>query len=370
MQRCATNSRLRCLAGAGLRPSSTNTINVILPSSWRPLIYPRNLNEVSASTNCFLVRKFATKSKHNKMPNRVAQNATINPTVAKLKQNTFQQAILKHRNRIKFFLKSFTVFMSLNLLAAYTHAYDDLFFYFYPFPFALDVGHGPSMMPTMHFGGEMFWRDCWSHRIVWLNLDHLKHCFNQLFSEQSTTQEKVSLRRPWQNGDVVTVFNPFTRSIVTKRIIGVGGDSIRLFGEFAQKYHAAMDAHGAKNEWNSCGVPHDTRLQVPYCQKVFLEREKMANITGRHSNSEHESMMIVPPGYVWLEGDNPPFSTDSRHYGPIPVSALRGRDILRLWPTTRPGYPSDQQIAFLDSKRPDPFMNTEWMKDHGIREKR
>jgi hypothetical protein len=41
-------------------------------------------------------------------------------------------------------------------------------------------------------------------------------------------------------------------------------------------------------------------------------------------------------GRVWVEGDNPFGSTDSRILGALPPEALRGRVLMRLWP--RPGY--------------------------------
>jgi nickel-type superoxide dismutase maturation protease len=41
-------------------------------------------------------------------------------------------------------------------------------------------------------------------------------------------------------------------------------------------------------------------------------------------------------GTVWVEGDNPLASTDSRTLGPLPASAVVGRVLLRLWP--RPGH--------------------------------
>jgi nickel-type superoxide dismutase maturation protease len=36
---------------------------------------------------------------------------------------------------------------------------------------------------------------------------------------------------------------------------------------------------------------------------------------------------------VWLEGDNPGASTDSRHFGPIALTGLRGRVVFRYWPS-------------------------------------
>lgn len=41
-------------------------------------------------------------------------------------------------------------------------------------------------------------------------------------------------------------------------------------------------------------------------------------------------------GRVWVEGDNPFGSSDSRTLGALPTESLRGRVLMRLWP--RPGY--------------------------------
>jgi len=44
---------------------------------------------------------------------------------------------------------------------------------------------------------------------------------------------------------------------------------------------------------------------------------------------------VRPDGSVWVEGDNPIGSTDSRQLGAIGASAVRGVVVARLWP--RPG---------------------------------
>ena len=41
---------------------------------------------------------------------------------------------------------------------------------------------------------------------------------------------------------------------------------------------------------------------------------------------------VVPPGCVWLLGDNRRNSTDSRIYGPVPTGIVKGRVVLRVWP--------------------------------------
>jgi signal peptidase I len=39
---------------------------------------------------------------------------------------------------------------------------------------------------------------------------------------------------------------------------------------------------------------------------------------------------VIPPGHVWLLGDNPDLSIDSRGYGPVKNQCLRGQVILKL----------------------------------------
>jgi nickel-type superoxide dismutase maturation protease len=40
---------------------------------------------------------------------------------------------------------------------------------------------------------------------------------------------------------------------------------------------------------------------------------------------------------IWLLGDNQVISADSRHFGPVPASAVRGRIVWRYWPVSRAG---------------------------------
>lgn len=46
----------------------------------------------------------------------------------------------------------------------------------------------------------------------------------------------------------------------------------------------------------------------------------------------------VPEGHVWLQGDNPTNSTDSRQYGPVPYALLEGRAFLKIWPLREAGW--------------------------------
>mmetsp|Transcript_16765 Transcript_16765/g.32644 ORF Transcript_16765/g.32644 Transcript_16765/m.32644 type:complete len:150 (+) Transcript_16765:424-873(+) len=49
---------------------------------------------------------------------------------------------------------------------------------------------------------------------------------------------------------------------------------------------------------------------------------------------ERDRVVKIPKGRVWLEGDNPRNSTDSRSYGAVPMGLIKGRVFFRLWPLT------------------------------------
>ncbi|RYG51458.1 hypothetical protein EON66_10730 [archaeon] len=62
----------------------------------------------------------------------------------------------------------------------------------------------------------------------------------------------------------------------------------------------------------------------------------------------------VPDGHIWIEGDNPQNSLDSRTYGPIPAAAVTGRVVATVWPPwrarrLRAGEPRPASNTMLES---------------------
>lgn len=97
--------------------------------------------------------------------------------------------------------------------------------------------------------------------------------------------ENMSRRwRNWKRGDIVQLRSPtrYTGETITKRIIAVEGDIVELQPRF---------------------------------------------------NMERRGKITIPKGHVWVEGDNPTCSVDSRQFGAVPAALLTGKPFLiaREW---------------------------------------
>jgi signal peptidase I len=107
---------------------------------------------------------------------------------------------------------------------------------------------------------------------------------------------------PLSIGDVVVVQHPARRGTICKRVLGLPGDTV----VFPRRYAAS---------WMQ---------QQQQQQQSFTWR--------RSASSSSTTLAVIPNGHVWLEGDNPANSSDSRYYGPIPLALIQGRVLFRVWP--------------------------------------
>lgn len=53
------------------------------------------------------------------------------------------------------------------------------------------------------------------------------------------------------------------------------------------------------------------------------------------SRTYKNRIVVVPKGYIWVEGDHPVLSKDSNTYGPIPASLVFGKAAAIIWPPSR-----------------------------------
>jgi signal peptidase I len=153
-------------------------------------------------------------------------------------------------------------------------------------PYVMDKSIGPSMLPTFYPIGDIFLRET----NAWSKFLHFPIQFRK--------------------GDIV-VFQDESGRLAVKRIIGIEGDTVQRYGEYV---HLFLD----RSDW---GIPDSLReLKTPF------EDDNQSGSTDPFSKFD------VPSNHIWLEGDNPLFSVDSRHYGPIPKDSIRGRIVTKIWP--------------------------------------
>lgn len=104
---------------------------------------------------------------------------------------------------------------------------------------------------------------------------------------------------------------------------------LKLDGEL---YLKRIEATGGQTIW---GLDSADVEGVPDVIVSPLEVEEMRQLAQARPGVGRVVDLTVPPGHVFVTGDSEPESYDSRHFGPVPVEAIRGRVVVgrlfRLW---------------------------------------
>jgi signal peptidase I len=112
--------------------------------------------------------------------------------------------------------------------------------------------------------------------------------------------DKVTLHtRDPHRGEVVVASDPRTGASIVKRIVAIGGDSVGID-------NGQLFVNGVK------------------VTERYIDN---AGMDGFYFGPD-----VVPPGHVFLLGDNRAISEDSRAFGPVDVDAIDGRLLATLWP--------------------------------------
>jgi len=107
-----------------------------------------------------------------------------------------------------------------------------------------------------------------------------------------------------RRGDIVftSVDEQGTQVEIVKRVIGLPGDTVEI-----RKDVAVVN-----------GVPEPDRGQ-------YVDPARNDTV----------GAYTIPPGYLYVMGDNRPNSEDSRYIGPVPASGVMGRVVAIYAPITR-----------------------------------
>jgi len=181
-------------------------------------------------------------------------------------------------------------------------------------PYKLTSIVGPSMLPTLAPDGS----DIWVRRTY------------------SWSRNAFGRYDHYRAGDLVGVSYPddVSRRVSCKRVVGVAGDTVRRYGEYVHLY-LEQDPDRWGIVWPDSAT-NDSRYGWLTDRKWDDDdaRRRMEGFDNHAVAPEAEAArtLVVPPGHVWVEGDCPALSIDSRHYGPVPVEWIKGKLVARIWP--------------------------------------
>ena len=91
------------------------------------------------------------------------------------------------------------------------------------------------------------------------------------------------------------------------------------------------------------------------CKRIVATQGMVVKTPNKHNNNntmdddDDKEEIIIPDNHVWVEGDFPEYSVDSRNYGPINLKTqCKGQLVLRLFPFDR------SQNWIYKTIKPDP----------------
>ena len=138
-----------------------------------------------------------------------------------------------------------------------------------------------------------------------------------------TGRRLPALRDP-QRGDVIVFQWPQdpTKNFV-KRLVGVPGDTLAMQnGELVRNGSHVRESYVRHTEPGVDPAGEEFRWQRDY-----LVRTAEASM-GYHASRNNWGPIVVPPGHYFMLGDNRDNSLDSRYWGFVPDSLIRGQPLV------------------------------------------
>ncbi len=163
---------------------------------------------------------------------------------------------------------------------------------------------GPSMEPTLVDGQRLLVERC----AYGLTLPGMS---DALFSWATP---KV--------GDVVIVESTVDNIVLVKRVVGRPGDMIAVRDDIVYRNGVPLKRFGPAR----CD-PERFRHYKSDCERFRESTGQRSWVTSTASDAPRfdELPVRVPPGDIFVMGDHRDRSNDSRFFGPLPISRLRGR---------------------------------------------
>ncbi|MBI4126770.1 MAG: signal peptidase I, partial [Deltaproteobacteria bacterium] len=145
-----------------------------------------------------------------------------------------------------------------------------------------------------------------------------------------------------KRGDVIVFIPPGGSDHFIKRVIGVGGDRIRIEGEDVSVNgeplpHLSLQPQEDPGDRRRLVIENGTIRHVPFVPGwrdfVFFEEQQgekhyVVQYEAYRTRETYEA--VVPPGHLFMMGDNRDNSRDSREWGFVPLERVRGKAMF-IW---------------------------------------
>ena len=169
----------------------------------------------------------------------------------------------------------------------------------------------------------------------------------------SDTLERLFPLRTIRRGDIIVFRYPEDpQTDFVKRVIGLPGETVTIRDK--QVY---IDGK---------------RLDEPYVIHIDKETVPSTFLMEQYRVRDHFGPYVVPPGHYFAMGDNRDSSHDSRFWGPVSRSLIKGRAFMVYWsfePVVRPVSPGgrlQERARELASVGRHFFTNTRWHRSFYI----
>ena len=168
---------------------------------------------------------------------------------------------------------------------------------------------GDSMLPTLQHDQYLL-----INRSLYARYD--ANFLGRLFDSSAPPDMRYLFQQP-HRGDVVVFESPTEPKAFIKRVVAVEGETVEVRPDFNPVGRPGEPCGG-------CGVyVNGTLLDEPYV---------------RQTPDYQVPPTLVPPGHVFVLGDNRRNSSDSHIFGPLPVDRVVGAAFMSYWPAEMFGF--------------------------------
>jgi signal peptidase I len=156
-----------------------------------------------------------------------------------------------------------------------------------------------------------------------------------------TGKSLPAIRKP-RRGDVIVFQYPVdqTKNFV-KRLMGVPGDTLSMRGGVL-----FLNGTPLEETYVSHSSPDFDPSEPDFdWQRNFLVRTAVASVTSYDPTRDNWGPIIVPPRNYFMLGDNRDNSSDSRYWGFVPDSLIRGRPMFVYYSFARDSVSSQRWLS-------------------------